>query len=201
MNKSYIGYFLSGSLVGATFGYFFVDEIVDFVKNKTNKKVSEVDEEELEARKQRVISKIRKYQDEQQERFMASYLENVDKYKSVSDLEELIEEGQKKEAPMEEDTKSSPYLISLAQYITEHQDYAKVTLSYFAEDDTLVDDNETLMHIEDTISRECLNEFLATGPNDTIVNFYVRRESDGVDYEVLWMNRSFMELWENGNDE
>lgn len=93
----------------------------------------------------------------------------------------------------EVDDRSEPYAISIEQYHEENHDYDKVSLTYFEEDDTLVDENEhPIPDIEGTIGRKNLDLFGVESQDSNIV--YIRRENDATDLEVVRNKRSYTEI-------
>lgn len=74
---------------------------------------------------------------------------------------------------------SGPYVISESEFSYGDLPQDKETVNYYDGDDTLIDEDESVMIIEDTIGYEALREF----NEDDIV--YVRNERLGVDYEVI----------------
>jgi hypothetical protein len=122
------------------------------------------------------------------------------KFSSTTDsLAQLIKEVKESDGPMEEDLKD-PYLIDISEYGFK-SGFEEKTLSYFQIDDTLIDDNEEIVQVDDTIGRECLDAFLSTDPDDIICTFYVRNEKIGVDYEVIWQNKPYYDVWIEGDNE
>lgn len=81
-----------------------------------------------------------------------------------------------------------PYVISPDSYVTEHNDYAKIVLHYYEDNEVLEYDEYNLDKGDDhfadigsTIGHDAVNHF-GEFEKDTV---YVRNEALGNDYEVL----------------
>lgn len=86
-----------------------------------------------------------------------------------------------------------PYVISVDEFTLERNEYDKVTLGYYREDDTLVDENDIPVDdIEQVIGAASLGQFGKFSGDKNIV--YVRNERVGIDYEVMFDERSYQEV-------
>jgi len=76
-----------------------------------------------------------------------------------------------------------PYLISVGEYMTGELDYDQISIDYYELDDTLCDEQESIVpDVEYTIGEESLNHFgEISGDPDTL---YVRNEKLSTDFEV-----------------
>ena len=98
------------------------------------------------------------------------------------DEEDMAGKESPKEAP------SRPYMISPEQYSNEYRHFAKVPLTYYADNETLVDGNDDpIDDIAGTVGFKALEHFGEY--EEDIVN--VRNEALGVDYEVTRIHDSF----------
>lgn len=94
--------------------------------------------------------------------------------------------------------RSKPYIISAQEFISndttdEGIQPDKITLTYFVEDDTLVDDQEVEIPDSDAVVGNInLGRFGYRSDDVNIV--YVRNESIGADFEIIRDHRSFVEV-------
>lgn len=95
------------------------------------------------------------------------------------------------QAEVENRDPSKPYIISLAEF-SEMDHYSKVTLQFFMEDDTLIDDQEVpIENADDVVGLENLDRFgWRSGDNNVL---YVRNDRLRADYEILHNMGSFGE--------
>lgn len=101
--------------------------------------------------------------------------------------DEMAEHGTIEQRPKRE-MRREPYLISENEfaYGEELSSQDKVTITYYAGDDTLCDTDESELIMSD-IAGDCI--YQAFGPGvDTI---YIRNERLGIDYEVVWDPRAY----------
>lgn len=103
------------------------------------------------------------------------------------------EEDEEKEEHGDMPNPDHPYLITSDEYIKGERYPDQLSLRYFEEDDTLIEDRgETPVSIEDTIGTEALTQFGRNPKNrDTI---HVRNEKLQVDFEVQRDKRSYTEV-------
>lgn len=84
------------------------------------------------------------------------------------------------------------YLISHTEFIETHEDWDKITLSYFVEDDTLIDDQEIIVpDVDFTIGEKALQYFGKRSGDPNIV--YIRNTEIETDFEVLLDRRSIVQ--------
>ena len=93
-----------------------------------------------------------------------------------------------------------PYLISHTEFIETHEDWDKITLSYFMEDDTLVDDQEIIVpDVNYVIGEKALQYFGKRSGDPNIV--YIRNPEFESDFEVLFDRRSIAQALYGLEDE
>lgn len=86
-----------------------------------------------------------------------------------------------------------PYIIPVKEFMYEKEDYDKITVTYFENDDTLCDEREQLIpDIEGTVGSDALTKFGRFSDDKNIV--YVRNDNLKTDFEVLLDKRSFSEV-------
>lgn len=77
-----------------------------------------------------------------------------------------------------------PYLISVDEYMKDERDYAKITVTYFEKDETLMDEREEILpDILATVGDDFFNHFGEESQDPNIV--YIRNEQLKVDFEVM----------------
>lgn len=92
------------------------------------------------------------------------------------------------------------YLISHTEFIETHDDWDKITLSYFMEDDTLVDDQEIIVpDVNFVIGEKALQYFGKRSGDPNIV--YIRNPEIETDFEVLFDRRSIAQALYGLEDE
>lgn len=86
-----------------------------------------------------------------------------------------------------------PYLITEEEYMTTEEDWDKLTMMYYEEDDSLADDREQLVSdIESVIGDEALDHFgYGTNQKNAV---YVRNPRISTDFEILRDKRSYQEV-------
>ena len=77
-----------------------------------------------------------------------------------------------------------PYLISKEEYFENGSDYAQVTITYFEDDDVLVDEDDSMISdVGDTVGLKQLTRFGVLSGDHNIV--YVRNEAKEIDFEIV----------------
>lgn len=86
-----------------------------------------------------------------------------------------------------------PYVLLRDEFLNnEREDLSQHTLTYFAEDDVLVDEKEKPIRDADKyVGEENLKKFGFLSGDKSVV--YVRNEKLGMEYEILLSNRSYAE--------
>lgn len=85
-----------------------------------------------------------------------------------------------------------PYVITLEEFSAERMDFDKTSISYYEEDDTLLDDgDEVIDDVDGTIGDSALSSFGEGNPSPDVV--YVRNERLGTDFEVVRHHASYQE--------
>lgn len=88
---------------------------------------------------------------------------------------------------------NAPYVISVAEFEDDENEFSKVTITYFEGDDTLCDDRESIIpDIERTVGRKSLSHFGVDSDDKDIV--YVRNEAHRTDYEVAREEGSYAKI-------
>lgn len=85
-----------------------------------------------------------------------------------------------------------PYVISEEKFSEENLHYDKITVTYYAEDDVLTDDQETVIDdLDATVGYDNLDLRYAALTNPHVI--YVRNDSTSSDYEILINLNSYQE--------
>ena len=91
----------------------------------------------------------------------------------------------------EEEQSSEPYLITEDEFINDKNDYEKLSLTYFTIDDTLADDCDEIVDVEETISTDIFNQISESEDGD----YYVRNNTLQTDYEIMKVDQSYKERY------
>lgn len=112
------------------------------------------------------------------------------------------------ETPLDLESRSedAPYIISIEEFMTEHDEdsdvpHEKITLVYFDKDDAIMDESEALVMDRNVFGEEHLSLFGQHSNNPDIV--YVRNESNYTDFEIVRRHESFAKvvMGYDGDDE
>jgi hypothetical protein len=86
----------------------------------------------------------------------------------------------------------APYVITTEQFAEEMEHYDKLTIYYYDKDDTLTDENEEIItDVAAIIGDIGLSSFGDEFDEPEVV--YVRNEKMEIDYEVIYMHKSYSE--------
>lgn len=108
--------------------------------------------------------------------------------RNIFDLEpEEVDESQRVEAEdvfYKNRDHSLPFVISQQEFLEDEEDFDKITLAYYEEDDTLCDESDkSIDNIDTLIGYDSLHRFGDHSDDKNIV--YVRNVNFGTDYEVI----------------
>ena len=87
---------------------------------------------------------------------------------------------------------NTPYRIAEGDFVIDDDEYGKVSLELYTEDETVYEDGEPISNIDEVVGRDNL-DFLMSIDDDVM---YVRNETYMIDYEICKINGSYSE----GND-
>lgn len=85
-----------------------------------------------------------------------------------------------------------PYVITFEQFNEEYDRYDKVTMTYYAGDDTLADEYEGIVDDVNNLVGDALTRFGEGSSDPDIV--YVRNDSLEIDYEVIKSEGSYSDI-------
>jgi len=75
-----------------------------------------------------------------------------------------------------------PYVVSLAEFTNDEEDFDKITITYFETDDTLIDERDETLGIENSVGQANLLRFGVGSESPDVV--YIRNETLKIDFEV-----------------
>lgn len=205
-----VGIFVAGAVVGvlASKAYFKkqADDEIRQMRDYVNKKEAQLKEKEKEH------SDWQEFDDEdtsspdnfaslaKDEEAKAAYF----KYATTTpindikkeDFDEMKERLEKGEHPEEEH--DEPYILSVEEFEDGRPGYDSIGLSYYDGDDSLVDDSEELVDVDETVGADNLKAF-ADSDEDSM---YIRNDKLGVDYEIIRVDGNFYDdIFTEGDDE
>lgn len=95
--------------------------------------------------------------------------------------------------PNDDRDPTRPYVINIVEYNEEHEEYEKQTITWYAGDQTLADeDEEVIPDIERTVGSDALTRFGDGSQDKNIV--YVRNDRIAVDFEVVYEEGGYAAL-------
>lgn len=185
--------FAAGAIIGATTGI--------YIYKKTTDEANEIRiQEELESIKEYAERSKAKHEETDE----VPEWDSTDDDRPVGDIRRDDEEEDDEDyLPKKESTQyntisgnsvveEEPYIMDVEKFFEDDKMQDKVTLTYYAADGALVDDNEELItDINNTVGHMTLQNFgkLSDGP-DVV---YVRNEKLGIDYEIIRVYNSYAE--------
>lgn len=104
---------------------------------------------------------------------------------SKEDFEEMKERLAGSEHPEEEH--DEPYILTVEEFEDGKPGYDSIGLSYYRGDDSLVDDAEELVDVDETVGEENLDVFRRSDQD----SIYIRNDRIGVDYEIIAIDGNF----------
>lgn len=93
------------------------------------------------------------------------------------------------EVTMPEVDMDHPYVISIDEYFDDDPAYAKISIAYWEEDETLADERETIIPDQSIVGVENLHQFGLGSQDRNIV--YVRNHKMETDFEIVRDQRAF----------
>lgn len=113
----------------------------------------------------------------------------------ISEYEEALEfDRQMHEEALAEGSSDFPRTISASEMLNQKQWYSKVTLTYYAGDDVLADDQDEPIEDPKDIIGEHFKEFFGMSENDPDV-IHVRNDDTESDYEVVRVDTSYSDRY------
>lgn len=156
-------------------------DLMSYYNNKSEAEQSEDEHDDIN--KACYISEVR-------EEIERSKAENAEKEVNYDDSEEILEEMEEQEAQIgsveefENAFDTEPYAISSDEFVDFGRN-DKVTVTYFAGDHTLMNEDEEVIDLEVIGGNMFLDDF---DDDDTL---YIRNNGRGIDYEVIRSESSY----------
>jgi len=206
--------FVLGAGIGSAITYFIVkdkyevmlDEIENNYENVINNKDDEIAKELLDSDNTSYNKTVNdKYTEsskeykETQEQLINDILKNEgEQYKKdviqINKLEkDKLEDIAKKYKHniMNQEINYDPHIISIEEFIESDNNYDKVSLFYYNEDDILTEENEEIITNRLELIGDSLDEFGILSDNSDVV--YVRNDKISTDFEIVRLNDSYQE--------
>ena len=182
--------FLLGSGVGASASYLYFKklydekrgELVELQEHYTKKLDKEIDKD--------ITTSIIK-----QEEYVSYDKLNEEEIKTVIKEREI--EAIALEAPSE-DYPEEPIIITESDYQERELYFDKLEVDYYVEDESLVDENDELVNIADSIGYDNLEGFIADEKEDIM---YIRNSANSSDYMVRKVFGKFSDVVGVGGDD
>lgn len=192
MDKKNILTFVIGACIGSLFTFLymsekhkrFLEEEADWCENLANEiKTRETDEE----RSNRIEEELNN-EFEQEKKVL---IMNKDRYKKIatnySNSPEIPE-------PKIKQVRILPYVISFEEFCEGEDNHDKITITYYAGDGILVDEEEEIIEdVERLVGEDNLINKFGEGSDDPDV-LYVRNERMGIDYEIVRQHTCYSEV-------
>lgn len=107
-------------------------------------------------------------------------------------IETTMVENAQEELKNDLDNPPAPYVIPVEEFFQDKEDYAKLTITYFEKDDTLVDErNSPIPDVDGTVGARFHEQFGYKSSDANIV--YIRNNRLEADFEVVLDKSSFTE--------
>lgn len=165
-------------------------------KSYFEKKYRDIAEEEIESVKRTFSNRKEKVKDDipvETNKIEQPSMHEVQSYSNFNEKIEIYNYSNRAESehPSEEDIKP-PYFIDIEDYDAHLPAYSKRELVYYMDDGTLLDEEENILSVVDTIGDNNLEEF----ENSLEGCCYIRNEQLQEDYEVSKIFDSYASLIE-----
>lgn len=198
-----VGIFVAGAVVGvlASKAYFKkqADDEIRQMRDYINKKEAQLKEKEADISEEPSspdnFASLAKDEEAKAAYFKYATTMPVNDIKK-EDFDEMKERLEKGEHPEEEH--DEPYILSVEEFEDGRPGYDSIGLSYYDGDDSLVDDSEELVDVDETVGADNLKAF-ADSDEDSM---YIRNDKLGVDYEIIRVDGNFYDdIFTEGDDE
>lgn len=162
-----------------------VNEVRQYYQKKIEKEKERLDKLENES------NKIDKAIEEYTEKAKDISKKTKVKYNKISEDEKTQigkenEEVKAEAESPEEDEPTKPYLITEEEFLNDKNDYDKISLTYYMFDDTLADESDEMIDIEENISSDIYNQIAGSDED-----LYVRNNVLQTDFEIMRVEGSF----------
>lgn len=209
MNTNMVISFAAGAVVGAGAAYFCLKEkfkmqaedeirqMRDYYKKKMDELENDDEEEESENEHSSYSSFDSLIKDEEAKKAYVNYnTVNPEASMTKEEFDEMRERAMMTQAP--EDEHDEPYILTVEEFEDGKAGYDSIGLSYYEGDDTLVDEAEDMVEVDETVGSENMEWFKASG----VDAMYIRNDRVGCDYEVIRLDGNFYDTEDSfGDDE
>lgn len=195
-NIKYILTFTAGSVVGATATYLLIKEkykqladdeitsVIETYKRRYDKIFDEVEEDNSGTF---VDDEGHLVQTMSHRKFESMTRD----YAAKPDLKTVVTEKHYNDAP--QDDYADPYVINVEDFGENLVNHEQVTIHYYSGDDTLVDEDESVIfEVEKFVGEDALISFGESDGNPNVV--YVRNEQFGIDYEIIRLESCYHQV-------
>ena len=167
-----------------------IDEVKKYYLEKDLKRLNEAEKmaETNEKMKEAINSGVQKAKEEKDK---IDYSKINDESTVIEDKKEDDEEVRAEEESPEEEEPTKPYMKTEDEFLNDKNEYEKLSLTYFTVDDTLADDCDEMVDVEETISTDIYNQISESDDGD----YYVRNPILQVDYEIMKVDQSYKERY------
>lgn len=198
-----VGIFVAGAVVGvlASKAYFKkqADDEIRQMRDYVNKKEAQLKDKEADISEETSspdnFASLAKDEEAKSAYFKYATITPINVVKK-EDFDEMKERLEKVEHPEEEH--DAPYILSVEEFEDGRPGYDSIGLSYYDGDDSLVDDSEELVDVDETVGADNLKAF-ADSDEDSM---YIRNDKLGVDYEIIRVDGNFYDdIFTEGDEE
>lgn len=179
--------FTAGVAIGVGGSYIYLKKKIKEKDNEVQEVRDYYNEKYLDEKKRadKIIDDSKKL-DKVIEDYTKKQEEDKVKYNKIGKEKEENEEVKAEAESPEEDEPTKPYLITEDEFLNDKNEYEKISLTYYALDDTLADEFDEMIDIEEAISTDIFNQ-IAESKDD----LYVRNNSLETDFEIMKVEGSF----------
>lgn len=186
-----------GVAAGFASGYFYAkkkiedekDNEIQEVRNYYYRKIQENDKdiEKLNEQMSEIDEAIDAYQEKTEhpkEEKKKKTSKKTDYHKlGAKEKEEVVKA--EAESPEEEDS-NKPYLITEDEFLNDKNEYDKISLTYYMEDETLTDECDEPVDVEETVSSDIYNQF-----KELTGDIYIRNNILQTDFEIMKVESTY----------
>ncbi len=207
--------FLGGAATGALICFAILKEKYEALSNeeienikdyyqKEMEKIDDAYEEELDNLINTMNRDIDEHQKREEKKTYVDYVKKYspdeivkDKYYDMPYPDDIDEDYHEDDGPPEDPPENDlqyeePFVISREEFDEGYPHFDKITITYYAEDDVLADEqDEIISDIEAVVGYDSLSRFGDMSDDDCVV--YVRNGRLGADYEIVLTQESYSE--------
>ena len=182
-----VGYFVANKRAQTKWQAIAQEEI-DSVKKQYKLLAAEDEYEDPEVATEAFRSTTDKYLERLDELGYQARVVDIEERSQVADV--VFEKKTVAESPSKFD-EDYPFPIMQAEYFHDEQDYDKLSITYYAGDDTVADTRDDIINDVASIIGSCHKKFMGYDPKEPYV-VYVRNHKNQQDFEVVFDERAFI---------